>query len=161
MRIMAFDLGMKTGYAYSGGTSGVWDLSTGRHESYGMRWIKFRNKLNESLKVVDFVAYEAVASHGKGGTYAAHVYGGLVAILQEMCEERKIDYVGVPVGTIKKFATGKGNASKAMMIDKANELVGSFQVERNDPAITDDNEADAICLLEYAKANFKTGGNDE
>ena len=52
-------------------------------------------------------------------------------------------YQGVPVGTIKKYATGKGNANKAAMIAAMQAL--GFQ-----PA--DDNEADALALLHWAMA---------
>jgi hypothetical protein len=51
------------------------------------------------------------------------------------CEERGIPYEAVPVGTLKKFWTGKGNASKGEMIEAARER--GFE-----PA--SDNEADAI-----------------
>jgi Holliday junction resolvasome RuvABC endonuclease subunit len=47
----------------------------------------------------------------------------------------------VPVGTIKKHATGKGNAPKQAMIDAG-------RARGFDPA--DDNEADAIALLMWA-----------
>ena len=158
MKILALDLGTKCGWAHStwGSGSGVWDLSIGRHESQGMRWIKFQKHLAEILPYTDFVAYESVARHL--GTHAAHIYGGMVATLQRALTELGVDYTGVPVGTIKKFATGKGNASKAMMIDMANQYkIVSDSVIYN--KITDDNEADAICLLEYAKENYNTGGN--
>ena len=54
-----------------------------------------------------------------------------------------IPYQGVPVGTIKKHATGKGNAGKDAMIAAA--ITRGFT-----PA--DDNEADAIALLAWAQA---------
>ena len=50
-------------------------------------------------------------------------------------------YQGVPVGTIKRHATGKGNAPKEAMIAAARGRGFS-------PA--DDNEADAIALLLWA-----------
>jgi len=50
-------------------------------------------------------------------------------------------YAGVPVGTIKRFATGKGNASKDAVLAAMRQR--GFQ-----PA--DDNEADAIAILLWA-----------
>ena len=47
----------------------------------------------------------------------------------------------MPVGTIKKHATGKGNASK-------DEMVASARARGHAP--TDDNEADALALLHWA-----------
>ena len=52
-------------------------------------------------------------------------------------------YSGIPVGTIKKHATGKGNASKAAMVESARLMIGT------DSDLTED-EADAVCLLDYA-----------
>ena len=50
-------------------------------------------------------------------------------------------YQGVPVGTIKRFATGKGNADKHAVL--AAVTARGFR-----PA--DDNEADAIAILLWA-----------
>ena len=47
----------------------------------------------------------------------------------------------MPVGTIKRFATGKGNADKAAMI-------AAVRGRGFEPA--DDNEADAIAILLWA-----------
>ena len=52
-------------------------------------------------------------------------------------------YQGVPVGTIKRFITGKGNADKQAVIAAVKERGFS-------PA--DDNEADAIAILLWALA---------
>ena len=153
MKILALDLGTKTGWACSfDGGSGVWNLTPGRHESSGMRWLKFQQSLYIVQNTIELVVYEEIARHL--GTHAAHIYGGLVAILQQWCLDNKIDYQGIPVGTIKKFATGKGNASKDMMIKAAKEFV-----EKGTPGdvvkqVEDDNEADAICLLAYAEKQF-------
>ena len=156
MNILAIDIGTKTGWAFSEGGSGVWDLSPRRHESQGMRGIKFRQSLRAYKGLIDLIVYEEIARHR--GTHAAHVYGGLLIVLQMFCEEQGVNYQGVPVGTIKKFATGKGNASKEMMIEAANQNFGfGSGVRHRDRSITDDNEADAICLLEYAKTqNLET-----
>ena len=76
------------------------------------------------------------------GTDAAHVYGGLLAVLTSWGELRGVPYEGVPVGTIKRHATGKGNANKDSMIAAA-------RSRGFDP--TDDNEADALALLGWAQ----------
>jgi hypothetical protein len=47
----------------------------------------------------------------------------------------------VPVGTIKRHATGKGNANKGLMI-------AAMRARGHSPA--DDNEADALALLYWA-----------
>ncbi|AOE88332.1 hypothetical protein LBM341_00014 [Ralstonia solanacearum] len=61
--------------------------------------------------------------------------------LSAWCEHHNIPYIGVPVGTIKKHATGKGNASK-------NEIIASVSKRGHEPV--DDNEADALAILYWA-----------
>ncbi len=102
-----------------------------------MRFVKFRQQLNDihASSPVDMVVFEEVRRHI--GTDAAHVYGGLMAVLTEWCEVHKIPYEGVSVGTIKKFATGKGNADKKAMVEWA--FGQGFSP-------IDDNEADALAL---------------
>jgi len=100
-----------------------------------MRYLRFRKYLTEVIDstVPTAVFYEEVRRHM--GVDASHVYGGIVAILAEVCESRGIPYEAIPVGTIKKFATGKGNASKEAMMSAA--------ADRWPGWTGDDNEADA------------------
>jgi Holliday junction resolvasome RuvABC endonuclease subunit len=139
--VLALDLGTKTGWATrSAGKicSGVWNLKPDRFSGGGMRFIRFQRILAQMPKP-GRVVFEEVRRHV--ATDAAHAYGGFMATLTTWCEEQKIPYEGIPVGTIKKFATGKGNADKGMMI-------AAMIVFGHDPA--DDNEADALALLHYA-----------
>ena len=153
MKILAIDPGTKCGYALSPFESGVWNLSVGRHEGGGMRFVKLRNYLTKTVggasqfgqSLVDMVAYEEVRGHK--GTDAAQVYGGIVAIISEYCEWVKIPYQGVPVGTIKKFATGKGNSNKEAMLAAAREKWPEVD-------IVDDNQADALFLWAWAKEEY-------
>lgn len=133
-------------------TSGTWQLKR-KHESNGMRWIRLHKKLSDlrdtiTAEVGDIVlAYEMVARHN--GTAAAHVYGGLVAAIQAWCETVGIEYTAIPVGQIKRTATGKGNANKQMMIDAA-------QAKWN-LANIDDNEADALWVAEHTRQELEAG----
>ena len=68
-------------------------------------------------------------------------YGGFLAHLTAWCEERELPYEGVPVGTIKRFATGKGNAGK-------DAVIAAIKARGFNP--TDDNEADALAILLWA-----------
>lgn len=142
MSILALDLGTRTGWAMRTAGQifhGYMDFKGGRHEGGGMRFLRFRNWLNEAWKSKpQAVYYEEVRRHL--GTDAAHIYGGLLATLTAWCEEHEIPYCGVPVGTIKKSITGgKGNASKA-------EVIAAVQA-KGYPDVTDDNVADALALL--------------
>jgi len=107
-----------------------------------MRYLRFKRWLTE-LKShtdgIDAVYFEEVRRHA--GVDAAHAYGGFMAHLTAWCEHHGIPYQGVPVGTIKKHATGKGNVSKELMIQ-------AVQNRGHQPV--DDNEADAIALLYWA-----------
>ena len=94
-----------------------------------------------NLTGIGAVYFEEVRRHL--GVDAAHVYGGLLATLTAWCEHHQIPYQGVPVGTIKRHATGKGNAGKAGVI-AAMKALGH--------PVTDDNEADALALLHWALA---------
>lgn len=140
--ILALDLGTSCGWALltlAGKTcSGVQSFKPGRFDGGGMRYLRFTRWLEEITAGVDRVVFEEVRRHV--ATDAAHVYGGLMAHLTAFCEAHGIPYEGVPVGTIKKFATGKGNADKAAMIAAA-------RARGFDPK--DDNEADALALLHF------------
>jgi Holliday junction resolvasome RuvABC endonuclease subunit len=118
-----------------------------RFEGGGMRYLRFKRWLAETHQVsggIQAVYFEEVRRHL--GVDAAHAYGGFLAHLTAWCEHHEIPYQGVPVGTIKQFATGKGNAPKDAMI-QAMQALGH--------APTDDNEADALALLHWATKHHK------
>ncbi|MBK5911448.1 hypothetical protein CCR85_08085 [Rhodothalassium salexigens] len=144
--ILALDLGTSTGWALHGAdgliTSGTASFRPGRFDGGGMRYLRFTNWLLEFDRLSGPMAgiwFEEVRRHA--GTDAAHVYGGLMATLTAWAEIRSVPYQGVPVGTIKRHATGKGNADKAAM-------VAAVCARGFSPA--DDNEADAIAILLWA-----------
>ena len=144
--ILALDLGTTTGWAlrtFDGLiTSGTVSFRPGRFDGGGMRYLRFTNWLTEIDRLsgpIEAIYFEEVRRHV--GTDAAHVFGGLMASLTSWAELRGIPYQGVPVGTIKKHATGKGNANKEAMITAARDR-GFSPV--------DDNEADAIAILLWA-----------
>ena len=144
--ILALDLGTTTGWAirdFDGLiTSGTVSFKPSRYDGGGMRYLRFTNWLTEIDRLsgpIEAIYFEEVRRHA--GTDAAHVYGGLLAVLTSWGELRGVPYQGVPVGTIKKHASGKGNAPKQAMIDAARKR--GFN-----PA--DDNEADAIAILLWA-----------
>lgn len=141
MTVLAIDLGSTTGWALraAGATiTGSLNLKGGRFEGGGMRFVRFRAWLTEMHQKSDMklVFFEEVRAHK--GTDAAHIYGGLLAVLTSFCEENGIAYEGVPVQAIKKFITGKGNADK-------NAVMAAVRAKGFAPV--DDNEADATALL--------------
>lgn len=144
--ILALDLGTTTGWALRDAdgliTAGTVSLKLGRFDGGGMRYLRFANWLAEIDRLSGPMAaiwFEEVRRHA--GTDAAHIYGGLMATLSAWAEQCSVPYCGVPVGTIKRFATGKGNADKQAMI---------AAVRGRGFAPADDNEADAIAILLWA-----------
>ena len=144
--ILALDLRTHTGWAlhHMDGTitSGTEHFKPQRFEGGGMRYLRFKRWLTEIKQVGDGIAavyFEEVRRHA--GVDAAHAYGGFLATLTAWCEHHQIPYQGVPVGTIKKHATGKGNAGK-------DEMLAAARARGFMPA--DDNEADALALLHWA-----------
>ncbi len=125
--VLAIDLGTTTGWALRP-RDGQWahgfvSLKPHRFEGGGMRYLRFKRWLSE-LKGM-----------------ATDIHGGLLATLTAWCEHHSIPYQGVPVGTIKKHATGKGNAGK-------DEVIAAMRAKGH--PVTDDNEADALALLHWA-----------
>ena len=109
--ILALDLGTTTGWALvsrdgllNGGSE---SFKPQRFEGGGMRYLRFKRWLTDIKQCadgLDWVVFEEVRKHA--GVDAAHAYGGFMAHLTAWCEHHQIPYQGVPVGTIKKHATG-------------------------------------------------------
>ena len=144
--ILALDLGTTTGWALRPRDEqiahGFVCLKPQRFEGGGMRYLRFKRwltEINGAASDIHAVYFEEVRAHA--GVDAAHVYGGLMATLTTWCEHRNVPYQGVPVGTIKKHATGKGNAGK-------DEVIAAMRAKGH--PVTDDNEADALALLHWA-----------
>ena len=144
--ILALDLGTTTGWALRPADGqivhGFVSFRPQRFEGGGMRYLRFKRWLTELKNItgdIHAVHFEEIRRHA--GVDAAHVYGGLMATLTTWCEHHNIPYQGVPVGTIKKHATGKGNASK-------DEVIAAMRALGH--PVTDDNEADALAILHWA-----------
>lgn len=114
--------------------------------SRGLKLLRFSSTLDRLLShhKIDLVAYEDVRGHK--GTLAAHAYGAYKYTLTAKCESLGIECVPVAVGTLKKFATGSGRATKATMIACA--VAENVLVE-------DDNAADAYWLARFAVEHFE------
>lgn len=156
MKILALDLGTTTGWAFYSGLPrwlhGAWKLAPKKHEDSGMRLVKLQNSL-EQFKTLDLIVYEEISFAQKGS--AAVVYGELLGTLKLYAKANNIRYTGVPVGTIKKHATGKGNAGKDAMIDAANKKFTFLQ----EPLGKKDHDiADALWILDWAINEYGKDG---
>jgi hypothetical protein len=174
MKILALDLGTKTGYAMrdsnGGFQSGTWLLSDPRRASikraYGESDSRFRNLYHRLLQLMPVTAIYYEDVQFASSQYQAQLWGGFRAIVT-LFQTESTFIVGIPVGTLKKFVTGKGNSLKAGM---AKSLLNQFPalyeaapdrltlkktnpiyvVDRAAQRPIDDNEVDAIHLLRLA-----------
>lgn len=150
MRVLAIDPGTKCGFAvWQDGTpllSGVINLTPRKGDHIGRRYAKaldtFLGLIMEHR--VNVIAFEDVKRHK--GTIAAHVYGGLVAVLFIAANRFNLPVHPFSVSEIKQRATGKGRASKQEMVDATVARLGITPV--------DDNQADALWLGVCAIENF-------
>lgn len=134
--------------------SGTWDLVGSRFEGGGMRFLRLRGYLQRLLDdcAGHLVAVGVEEVHQHEGTDAAHIYGGILAQITSLCEERQVPYLGIPVATIKAYATGKGNAGKEQVVAAAQ--------QQWDRVVDDDNEADALWVGESLRRELGFGGAD-
>lgn len=153
MVIVGLDLGSKCGWAVLDGNgerraSGTWDLGVKRYDGAGMRYVMLEAHLFKLTELAEggldggdgkiVIAYEeCVALRGD----ASRVYNAMLGVVQAACERWSIPYQGIPIATVKRTATGKGNANKEMMVAAA---VAKWPICLG----LDDNAADAIWVAE-------------
>jgi len=159
--IAAFDLATKCGWSVwekdkpeDDLTSGVWDLSLKPMESSGVRILNFAARLRQlyvTYPDIQMIVWEDVQFVKHRLAYKVHCE--LAGKLQEWALNTKLEHGGLSVGEIKKHATGKGNASKAMMLEAA---------VRRWPEVTfkDDNEVDARWVAETAIRRYQLRGDN-
>ena len=147
---LCLDLATTTGWAMASlNPSGKIQMQSGvqsfainaRIEGAGMRYLRFQRWMDEMHRMITIerLAFEEVKQRA-ASVAAGHMYGGFMATLTSWCEANGVPYEGIPVQTIKKHATGKGNASKE-------EVIKAIRAKGHAPK--DDNEADALALLHY------------
>jgi Holliday junction resolvasome RuvABC endonuclease subunit len=155
MRILALDLGTKTGWAcnLTGRLeSGVQVFDVKRGESPGMRFLRFNAWLAQVCPDKDWLRPEIVIyemPHHRGGA-ATEVTVGMSTRVLEFCAKHKIEHSSVHSGTLKKFVTGSGKGDKSVMALYAlkKKWISSLEM--------DDNEVDALCLFHYAQQEIVT-----
>jgi Holliday junction resolvasome RuvABC endonuclease subunit len=152
MKILAIDPATKTGWAWmepGRQFSGVWDLSVRKDESSGMRLIRLDSKLDEIYNTIgiDLLVFEAARGGMPGRLGALVVSAEIQGHIKFWCEKRGIDFRGSSPSEIKKWATGKGNAGKPLMVEKAKEKWPNVE-------IVDDNQADAMFLCNLAASEY-------
>ena len=156
MKILALDPATNCGWAvgskderYIGGT---WDCSVKRDESGGFRLLKLKANLVRTLQDfgVTVVVFEAVRmaskrTHAHAMIVQSELQGVIKTVLDEW--EPRIPYKGLSSSEIKKHASGNGQCNKERMLSLARAKWGM-------DAIVDDNQADAMWLLDLAIARY-------
>ena len=130
--------------------SGTWDLSIRKDESSGMRLIRFEGKLLEVIGIgIDVIAFESptVAQGKKANMDGLKLCTKLQAVIERLTELHEIECIGYNLQTIKKHARAR----------KKEELLALARHTWPEREVQDDNEADAIWLLELAKTNLIAG----
>lgn len=179
MRILALDLGTNTGWALSDRgeiTSGTWKLLTdkerdkqkkdGLDRCCDVRFARLKEKILACWPL-DVVVFEDVQFLST--QLQAQLWAGLRTVV--VLHFPQVRVLCLPVGTLKKFATGSGNATKEMMLAAlVQKYPGRFRWGSHkgknvpvklppppldpEPVINllrvDDNEADAFHLLMWA-----------
>ena len=161
MTLFAIDPGTRTGWAYRSvhksvdgdivtRDAGMVTFEPKRGTSAGMKFILFTEWLKTTLDTIEprVVAYEM--AHHRGGA-STELLVGFTTRIQEACERRGVEYIGVHTATLKKAVLGSGRADKSASIKFACDYLGR--------GVTDDNEGDAVCLLAYLEK--MVGGKDE
>jgi Holliday junction resolvasome RuvABC endonuclease subunit len=158
MKILALDLGLKTGFSISiPGSfidgpprieSGTFEVPSPRGESPGMRYIRWGAWLRELLDMTrpDLVAFEQ--PHNRGGA-ATEILNGMSTRVQEYCAARKIEHFPVHSMTVKKWATGTGKSKKPAMQAEAERRAGR--------RFDSEDEADAFLVMAYAVQLYGKG----
>lgn len=144
MKIVALDPAGITGYC-TNSSSGIWDCKPKPYQSTGIKFLTLQKRLKEVLESegIDLIAYEKPSGqHFTGVRSHANFEGAILTF----CESNNLDYKNYTASEIKKFATGKGNAGKPLMVSSAEE---KYKIE-----VLDDNHADALHLWHLAKAEF-------
>ena len=107
-----------------------------------LHWHEFFRRLFIQVRP-DLVLIEGYAY---ARPYQAHQMGELGGVLRLALIKRRYPFIVITPGTLKKFATGNGNAGKDQMLSTAIRRLG---YEGHDH-----NEADALWLLEMAGVHY-------
>jgi hypothetical protein len=134
--VVGIDLSLTaTGVAFANGSTALW-----RPKARGVeRLAWFRDTIGggyDSDGEIDLVVLEDYAYHGR--LAHSHELGELGGVVRLALHDAGIPFVAVVPSALKRYATGRGNASKDEMKAAARARLG-FVGE-------DDNEADALWL---------------
>lgn len=143
MKIAAFDLSLTcTGYARSNGAH--WEVGNLANKLRGCERLQYlRDRVLRLAACADLVVIEGYAyASGQG----AHQLGELGGVIRLALYEARLPVVELPPATLKRYATGTGNAKKDQVLAAAIRRLG-YEGHIND-------EADALWLLHAALDHY-------
>jgi len=148
--ILALDLATQLGWAHSSGESGTVSFHLTRGDSPGIRFLKFRKWLIETLERLPsgLLVYEQAGSHRSNA--ATHVAHGLISQAEVVASEFEIEITSKSPSEIKKFMLPKIPAKQRTKIRMIQAAENAWPFVD----ILDDNQADALCLLEVVAADL-------
>ena len=141
MKIIGLDPALRfTGVAiYDEGDVDTYTLRTPSDLRGGARLDWIANQLADTFDGAALVATEGYAFNARGR--GAHL-GELGGVIKRLLFKLKVPLFAVPPASVKKFATGKGNASKEAVLVAAVTSLGYMG--------NSDHEADALWILTFA-----------
>jgi Holliday junction resolvasome RuvABC endonuclease subunit len=127
-----------------------------------MRLIRLSSKLDEIANSlgIHLVVFEAARHSMPGMQGALVVQSEIQGLIKFWCEKNGINYRGYSPSEIKKHATGKGNSGKPVMLDFAKKKWPDKQFVTNSKGEIDDNEVDAVWLLDLARIEYDSKSED-
>lgn len=146
--ILALDPAAQCGWAHSNGQSGTWNLAALGSSSRDAQLAAFRDRLLEVFADWGFakIVYEE-ASFGSNNPATRQAHSEKIGVIKLVAIDVGARVVGYVPTTLKKFATGNGLAKKDQVMAACKRVLG---IEPRD-----DNEADALWLLEMGKVNYQ------
>lgn len=171
MKILALDLGTKTGFCFEAEnyarTFGTWELASAKSLRFAKKLrmdrlgdLRIRalwDKINQFRQTIgiDLMVWEDVQF--SSSTAQTQLWSSLRTTLWLTSHIGGIEVECCPVGTLKKFSTGHGGATKDMMAealvrkDSRFILRDGIVVDTQTGIFLTDDAVDAIHLLEWVK----------
>jgi len=147
MRYVGIDPSLKTGIVLMNIDGTAWGAKeiTTKEKSDPHRFLDIANSVIELLEKDDIVCIEGFSYGSKGA--AVSIQYGIGWSIRSALVQKGMTYIEVPPTTVKKFATGKGNAKKEDMVLPIYKRWG-FEHKS-------DNVRDAFVLAKIAEALTK------
>ena len=139
--ILALDIATRTGY-YSSHKSGTWNFTESLKRNANKEHKDFRDTLMEFIKTFHIFQIVAEDINVNRHFYDMRKLAEFRGILHEVCNELNLpEPEFINVYSLKKWATGNGQATKQQMISACIDLFNLVPC--------DDNEADACLIYHY------------